>query len=76
MHFVLEHAPGCLVQMPGKSDIHRDVPLGDAELTGQSSHLDGPIHSSQSRTDNNLRDAPEDVCGKAVGSTPAEVVDT
>jgi hypothetical protein len=34
MHFVLEHAPSCLVQLPGKADIHRYVPLGDAELTG------------------------------------------
>lgn len=75
MHFVLKHAPSCLVQLPGKSDIHRDVPLGDAELTGESSHLNGPIQSSQSWTDNCLRDAPEDVCGKAVGSAPAEIVD-
>ncbi len=75
MYFVLKHAPSCVVQLPGKSDIDRNVPFGDAELASQSSHLDGPIQSPQSRTDDSLRDAPKNVCGKAVRSAPAEFVD-
>ncbi|SLK04626.1 hypothetical protein SAMN06272721_10530 [Arthrobacter sp. P2b] len=75
MNFVLKHAPSCLVQLPGKSDIHRDVPLSDAEFTSQSGHLNGPIQSPQARTDDSLRDASKNVCGKAVGSAPAEIVD-
>lgn len=75
VRFVLEHAPSGSVQLPGKADIHRDVPLGDAKLPGQSCHLHGPIQSSQSWTDYRLRDAPEKVCGKAPRSAPAEVIE-
>ncbi|BCW70685.1 hypothetical protein NicSoilB8_17290 [Arthrobacter sp. NicSoilB8] len=75
IHFVLKHAPSRSVQLPGKADVYRDVPLGDAKLTGQSCHLHGSIRPSQSWTNYRLCDATENDCGKAVRSTPAEIVD-